>query len=452
MQVFVDMSTGPAPLPEGDGVRLTVSPLVQVGVGGLNGATSLARDATPPAAAVSTRSPVAVAAGADGGSAGNSPTVFSHTPIGPTLPSTAGDGGSDSDSGGDGGAPGDRRGFHGLPCDPTAVPRRPRSPQQISGPAVSGASASECGLRQWVPPRDGERRRSIIPAFPTLGALLSHGLASEDSPGASDDSVLLGTPSPSQHRHARRPPPPTTAEQAATLFLRALSQLADAHEQVLAAVGTAGAGVGVASSVPSAPVSGTAFGGGLNGESHQGESESEDAGRKSFLTVTSPLRLYRHWRTGSNGTALPHGESSTVSPPRSNVSSAAPHQQSSRAGTPSSPTSSPTVGTSVVGAGAAIRSNVLCFGHLKKAKDVTLGPWHWKYVEVRPGRLVYANNPTDINNPLKATTIVFTQRSLAAGPVTTCGPSPPHAPPVLAACTHYPSVCVQVVRRPGVHI
>jgi hypothetical protein len=68
----------------------------------------------------------------------------------------------------------------------------------------------------------------------------------------------------------------------------------------------------------------------------------------------------------------------------------------------------------------SLQPNVVLYrGYLKKSKDLNMGMWHVKYVEIRPGMMVYASDPNDINNPRRASAIEFNARNCVCRAVTT---------------------------------
>lgn len=63
---------------------------------------------------------------------------------------------------------------------------------------------------------------------------------------------------------------------------------------------------------------------------------------------------------------------------------------------------------------------VLCSGFLKKAKDLNIGMWHSKYVQLRPGALVYSSDAQHIDDPKFQSIIPFDAKTCAFRPVNTC--------------------------------
>ena len=128
-------------------------------------------------------------------------------------------------------------------------------------------------------------------------------------------------------------------------------------------------------------------------------------GFRSLLSATAtPYKLFRQWRRGS-------AYSATDGSVASDSSIAAGY------GSDSETSSRAFRGNGL--ATSASGGSVICFGFLKKAKDLNLGMWHSKYVEIRPGMMVYASDPGDINNPKRSSSIILSPRTSVFRNVTT---------------------------------
>ena len=60
---------------------------------------------------------------------------------------------------------------------------------------------------------------------------------------------------------------------------------------------------------------------------------------------------------------------------------------------------------------------VICAGYMKKTKELAGGVWRAKYVEVRPGLLVYGRSEGDVRDPRRASVIPLNARSIVAKPL-----------------------------------